>query len=61
MDLKEILTQMFNDRFHYLTEHECDYIEAMYKKIVYSRRAPEGNDEVNIRRIFKIYLTRKMK
>lgn len=61
MDIKEMLTLMYQDRFKYLKEHEIDYVEALYKKIVYSRREAEGNDEANIRKMFKVFLTRSFK
>ena len=61
MELNEILTKMYNDRFNHMSDHEVAYIEAMYKKIVYGRRKPEGTEEANIRRMFKIFTARSLK
>ncbi len=61
MDIQEMLTQMYQGRFKHLNEHEIDYVEALYKKIIYSRRAPDGNDEANIRKLFKVFVTRTFK
>ncbi|TNE70618.1 hypothetical protein EP331_11695 [bacterium] len=58
MELQEIILQMYNGRYKHLTEHEIDFIEAMYKKIIYSRRAPEGSDEASIRRMYKVFIKR---
>lgn len=61
MDINEILTQMYRDRHKHMTEHEIDFIEAMYKKIVYGRRNAEGTEEANIRRMYKIFIARSFK
>lgn len=56
-----MLTKMYNERYKHMTEHEIDFIEAMYKKIVYSRRNPEGTEEANIRKMYKIFAIRTFK
>lgn len=61
MELNEMLTKMYNERYKHMTEHEIDFIEAMYKKIVYSRRNPEGTEEANIRKMYKIFAIRTFK
>lgn len=61
MELNDLLTNMYNKRFEHMTEHEIDFIEDMYKKIVYSRREPEGTEDANIRRMYKIFIARTFK
>jgi len=58
MELKEMLAKMYEDRYKYLIDHEITYIESLHKKIIYARRNPDGNDEANIRRMYKIFVTR---
>jgi hypothetical protein len=58
MDLKEMLSKMYEDRYKYMSDHEITYIESLYKKIIYARREPDGFDDANIRKMYKIFVTR---
>ncbi len=58
MDIQEMLNKMYQDRYKYMSDHEITYIESLYKKIIYARRKPDGNDEANIRKMYKIFVTR---
>lgn len=60
MDLKSILTQMYEQRYEIMRDHEIDFITAMYKKIVYSGREPEGHEEQTIKKMYRVYLSRKL-
>lgn len=60
MDLKSILTQMYEERFEIMRDHEIDFITTMYKKIVYSGREPEGFEERTIKKMYRVFLSRKL-
>lgn len=59
MDIKNILTQMYEQRYEVMKDHEVDFIEKMYKKIVYSNREAVGNEENSIKTMYRVFLSRK--
>lgn len=62
MDTQEMLKTLYNDRHNSIvSDHELDFIESMYTKIVYSGREPEPTEVQSVKKLFQIYMTRKMK
>jgi hypothetical protein len=51
---------MYEQRHEIMRDHEIDFITSMYKKIVYSGREPEGHEEQTIKKMYRIYLSRKL-
>lgn len=52
---------MYQERDLYLHDHEINFIESMYTKIVYGRRKAEDSEEATIKRMYRIFLSRKLK
>ncbi len=62
METDEMLKTLYKDRHNSIVhDHELDFIESMYTKIVYSGRDPEPSEIQSIKKLFQIYMTRKMK
>lgn len=62
MDTEKMLETLYKDRFaSVLHDHESDFIENMHKKIIYSRRNADPAEAASIKKLYQIYLTRKMK
>lgn len=61
MDSREQLLQIYEGRYKYLSDHEITYVEALYKKIIYANRPADGNDDANIKKMYKIFITRSFK
>jgi hypothetical protein len=61
MDSKQMLVQMYDGRYKHMSDHEITYIESLHKKIIYANRPPDGNDEVNIKKMYKIFITRSFR
>ena len=61
MEIQEMLKTLHQDRHNSLIhDHELDFIESMYTKIVYSGRDAEPSEVQSIKKLFQIYMTRKM-
>ena len=61
MDIKQQLLQMYEGRDKYMNDHEITYIESLYKKIIYANRPPDGFDEANIKKMYKIFIARSFR
>lgn len=60
MDIKTMIKEMYNQlNSSYLKDHERDYVEKMYTKLVYANRPAEGSDTKTVKRLYQIYLSRK--
>jgi len=61
MDLKMMIDTMHDEiNSSYLREHEAEYIEKAYKKIVYSGRDPDAAEIKTIKKMYQMYLKRKL-
>lgn len=57
-----MLEILYKDRFSAVVyEHEQKFIESMHNKIIYSRRKAEPTEATSIKKLYRIYLSRKMK
>jgi hypothetical protein len=58
-EIEFIITRLYDAiNSNLLKEHEKDYVEAMYKKCIYSRREADPNEIKTLKRMYQIFLMR---
>ena len=58
-ELSAIIKKLYdNINSSYLREHEQDYVETIYKKVIYSNRAADPAEIKTIKKIYQMYLVR---
>lgn len=58
-EITPILKRLYDDiNSSHLREHEQDYIESLYKKVLYSNRDADAMEIKTIKKIYQLYLVR---
>lgn len=62
MEVQEMVKKLHNNiNSASLSEHEQEYVEKMYMKLIYSRRPAEPAEIKTIKRLYQLYLARSIK
>lgn len=62
MELEEMVKKLHrNKESHALMDHEKEFIEQMYTKLIYSGRPAEGTETKTIKKLYQLFLKRSLK